>query len=322
MNMKRLFTLLSFIVSIGVACAQQNHVPNPSFEDMLGCPYSQGQVTLKCAQWHTVTATPDYYNACATGTNAPSVPLNPIGYQAAARGNAYCGIQPYNLGDHMEYIGAHITPLVPGQVYEVSMSVSLADKSSRATNNIGVHFYNDTNFSYAMPGLLPVTAQIHYTSYGPIHDTTGWVRLTQYFLADSAYENMVIGPFEDSAHALVIDTVDHDPLAPIVSYYYIDSVVVRLKPASVETTPAIGGLTLYPNPNNGSFVLQGNLQTDKSLKITVVNALGRLVYTGDIKTLQGALDGEIKLDDMAPGIYLLRASDDAGNSNTVRFRIE
>lgn len=319
--MKRLLLFITFLSGSIAIQAQQNHVPNPSFEDMIGCPYSMGQVTQKCAQWHMVTGTPDYFNACASGTNAPDVPDNMIGHQLAAHGDAYCGIQTYNSADHMEYISAHITPLVVGQVYEVSMSVSRADKCSRATNDIGVYFYVDTGFAYSMPGMLPVTAQVNYSGNGPIHDTVNWVRLTGYFLADSAYDNMVIGPFNDTAHPLEIDTFG-GPLDPVVAYYYIDSVVVRLKPAGGIATQAFEELQLYPNPNNGAFVLKGSTQTDQLIKMTVVNAIGQIVYSSETKPSQGVLSKEVNLDGMSPGIYLLRVTDNTGNAKTITFRLE
>lgn len=209
------------------AQGQINHVPNCSFEQYTSCPTSTSQAN-RCTGWRQYTsATPDYFNTCVT--NTVSVPTNFVGYQHAAHGQGYMGGYFYLKGDtriYKEYIATTISPLTPGAIYEVSISVSLSDKSRFGTNDLGVYFY-DSGVSNlpGVQGVLSVTPQIDYSSYGVIMDTANWVRVTKTFIADSAYDNIVIGGFKHYNN-LTLDSITTNTAT--YAYYYIDSVVIRL----------------------------------------------------------------------------------------------
>lgn len=225
--MKKLFIplmLLTILCSImSVVHAQQNHVANGSFEYYTTCPTSISLVN-RCVGWRQYTsATSDYFHACGN-----MAPVNFAGYQNAAHGQAYMGGYVYNHGDsriYKEYIAAEIAPLTPGKKYEVSMSVSLSNKSKYGTNDLGVYFYDSG--AYTLPsvnGVLGVTPQISYSSYGVIMDTTNWVRVTKTFVADSAYDNIVIGGFTHYNNLALDSFVSNTHYG----YYYIDSVVIKI----------------------------------------------------------------------------------------------
>lgn len=209
------------------AQGQINHVPNCSFEQYTSCPTSTSQAN-RCTGWRQYTsATPDYFNTCVT--NTVSVPTNFVGYQHAAHGQGYMGGYFYLKGDtriYKEYIATTISPLTPGAIYEVSISVSISDKSRFGTNDLGVYFY-DSGVSNlpGVQGVLSVTPQIDYSSYGVIMDTANWVRVTKTFIADSAYDNIVIGGFKHYNN-LTLDSITTNTAT--YAYYYIDSVVIRL----------------------------------------------------------------------------------------------
>ncbi len=74
-------------------------------------------------------------------------------------------------------------------------------------------------------------------------------------------------------------------------------------------------LHLYPNPNNGSFTLKGNLggQHDGSAQVTIMNVTGQIVYSSMLAITQGHIDSAIRMDNGLPaGVYMLsvRGSDD------------
>lgn len=224
--MKNLTLLLLLLPWMSFGQLSFNHVPNSSFESYnLVCPSSPGQVN-RCVGWRQYTSgTSDYFNSCDTGIWV-AVPDNSVGYQFAAHGQAYMGCGEDAFYSYKEYFATSITPLVPGYKYKVSISVSLANNSTYGTNDIGIYFYDSgPSTNYNTQGNLNVTPQILYTDYGPITDTTNWVRLTQIFQADSAYDNIVIGTFL-TPNAQTRDTIQpHNNLA---CYYYYDSVVVKL----------------------------------------------------------------------------------------------
>jgi hypothetical protein len=202
---------------IPFASNAQNLVPNGSFEQYTTCPVSS--LMSYCVGWKQFTGgTSDYLHTCA-GT----IPTNSLGYQVPAQGNAYAGVLTYwgTLGDYKEYIAAGITPLQIGMAYEVSMSISLANTSGWATNDLGVFFYDKPRY-YTSNGTLPVTPQISYSSYGTPSDTLDWMRITAAFTADSTYDTIVIGGYKNYS-VMTKNQLGTNSWA----YYYIDSVVIR-----------------------------------------------------------------------------------------------
>ncbi len=185
----------------------------------LSCPTGLSQVTSHLGNgWVAyTTATPDYFNTC--GGVSIGIPTNFRGYQFAAHGQAYVGgyINTSTGSSYVEYIGGTITPLSIGTTYEVSMSVSLSNSSANGANNIGIYFYKNAPNFLSQTSIMPITPQVSYASYGTISDTTNWVRLVGTFTADSAYDHIVIGGFGSLPSS-----------GSINSYYYYDSVVVRL----------------------------------------------------------------------------------------------
>ena len=74
-------------------------------------------------------------------------------------------------------------------------------------------------------------------------------------------------------------------------------------------------LSLFPNPNNGSFMLSGKVNTNNNKEITIEmsDMLGRTVYVVKTTPDTGQVRADIKLDaDVAPGTYLLRVHTETG----------
>lgn len=219
------YTIHCIIVCVIFCCpsasAQQNLVPNGDFEDYYRCPSGLSQ-TDTCIGWTTFTnGTSDYFNSCAT--NMISVPTNFRGYQQAASGNGYMGgysnvggISPYK-----EYITRQIMTMTVGATYEVSMSVSLSNRSTTGTNDMAIYFFDAAPAFYNTTNIPPVTPQVEWTNI-IVSDTTNWVRLKATFTADSAYDNIVIGGFRD------VNTASTSNGTSGTVYYYIDSVVVKI----------------------------------------------------------------------------------------------
>ena len=93
---------------------------------------------------------------------------------------------------------------------------------------------------------------------------------------------------------------------------------------SVNTVTTGGNdLSLFPNPNAGSFILSGKLSavSNKNVSLAVADMLGRTVYTGETTPQNGSIHAEIKLDnDIAAGTYLLRVNTESG-TETFHFVI-
>ena len=339
-----IFILLPFCVS----AQSPNLVPNGSFESKINCPYGASQVTPACSDWVQYTnGTPDYFNSCNNGN--VSVPNNGLGSQQAAHGSAYCGFIVHASLSAGEYISVGLTqPLSVGQIYEVSMSVSRADKSRYATNNIGVYFFD----SGAAPGtmntssILTFTPQINYSSYGIIRDTTNWTRLSGSFTADSTYDNIVIGAFYYNSTYLadtLSGTSDH-------AYYYIDSVVIKKKTFKIidyDTVLCVGDtitpeytislprndtniFTLQLSDKNGSFANPLNLGTkndnDSGIIIgvipnTVASGTGyrmRMISSSPVDT-SDTTSVAIKIDNIDSANVVVSVNDTLCTNDTLNF---
>ncbi len=220
--MRKLITLIFLLICNMVSA--QNHVSNGSFEYYSTCPTSFAQIN-RASPWADYASSCDFFHSCSSTTTNNGVPGNSIGYQPAAHGSGYAGLVAYtNGGTYREYMKQPITPLVIGTRYEVSMSVSLANQCRWGTDNLGAWFY-DNNFGTSTSIPLSVTPQISYSSYGAITDTQNWVRLTAYFVADSAYDNIVVGGFYQNTS---VNATQVTSTGNAYGYYYIDSVVVKV----------------------------------------------------------------------------------------------
>jgi hypothetical protein len=65
-------------------------------------------------------------------------------------------------------------------------------------------------------------------------------------------------------------------------------------------------LELNPNPNHGNLTLRGQLRTDQSMPLTIMNSLGQIIYTDIVRTNNKILDTQITMPDVAAGAYYLR----------------
>jgi hypothetical protein len=88
---------------------------------------------------------------------------------------------------------------------------------------------------------------------------------------------------------------------------FLSCIPVRL---NNEITVVEGaGLKLYPNPSNGSFAIELNLDetVTSNVEIQVVNMLGQCIYHNRADAIDGILHMEVKFDNNMPGgTYLVR----------------
>jgi hypothetical protein len=78
-----------------------------------------------------------------------------------------------------------------------------------------------------------------------------------------------------------------------------------------------GEFQLYPNPNEGSFVLQSNLSG--SVEFDLFNASGQFIYHGS-KRIHGA--EPMHFPDLPPGIYMLRILQEQQYSQTLKLIVQ
>ncbi len=88
---------------------------------------------------------------------------------------------------------------------------------------------------------------------------------------------------------------------------------------SVKNTAERSDMSLFPNPNNGTFTLKGKVNKGK-VQLEILNALGQVVYKSEVTSDNGELQQIIRPGEMVDGLYLLRIT--SGNEqDNIRFRV-
>lgn len=91
-------------------------------------------------------------------------------------------------------------------------------------------------------------------------------------------------------------------------------------------TPVYSGLAsviIMPNPNNGTFAVKGEVNgvNTNSVTVSVMNSLGQVVMYESANVANRMLNKNISINDLAPGMYLLRLSGE-GINHTERFSVQ
>lgn len=74
----------------------------------------------------------------------------------------------------------------------------------------------------------------------------------------------------------------------------------------LEEIDGLGTISVYPNPSEGIFQMEVNLNQTMKLDIVVINMLGEEVAVKQINALNGIHSGAIDLSASAPGMYFLK----------------
>ena len=279
-----------FIFSFLSAFAQQNLVPNGSFEEYYNCPnYIDGFNITSCKDWMMpTTGSPDYFNSCSTefdnlqNTLLFSVPQNYEGYQHARTGFAYGGyyaaLTPSN-NNYYEYLSVRlISPLEADKSYKLTYYLSLADSTYGPQNYlqyvnhtaaaITSNYYTSSNFD-----LIPQTPQIVSDPTVFLNDSTGWQKVEGFYTANGGEEYLTIGYFclyDDLVYNYLPSAMADSGIA---AYFYIDDVSLLEFDVS----------TLIPNvftPNgdgiNDTFSFDTSIVQAEEL--IVLNRWGNIVF--------------------------------------------
>ena len=89
----------------------------------------------------------------------------------------------------------------------------------------------------------------------------------------------------------------------------------------VELNSKEGRLTLFPNPNNGSFNLEFNDMNAENVTISVTDLNGRTVFTENIGTISTNTNHNVNIENIASGYYNINIDID-GAISTERFIVK
>jgi hypothetical protein len=286
--------------------AQNNIVPNNSFENTSNCPYVSG--VFFPSIWYGSGGSPDYFNICDT-SNFQGVPINLFGYQYPHTGNAYVGLNAFaNSGFNREFIGVQLsTALNSGQTYYVNFHVSLSDSVSYAIKNMGALFTN-TVFN---PSSVSIAPQIEADVI--LNDKTNWIEISGSFVATGNEKYITIGNFRDDANTTVQFLGGGGPSYQ-EAYYYIDDVYVSETPLGVNELKNEGlKFEAYPNPFTESVLFKTNTEAMYQLKI--MDITGKQIEHIDFKGKEFTYQN----NQLNNGLYFYEIIDE--HKNSVRGKI-
>jgi hypothetical protein len=296
----------------------QNLVPNPGFENFVECPdTSMLQFhALLDSTWYQFGSA-DYFNSC-DAIDYFGVPVNRFGYQFAHSGNAYTGLIAYaSMTLTREYIEIKLNAPLLNQMYYVQFYVSLADTVQYAIENMGALF-TDTLFDpFPAPTYNWITGipQVENPAGNMLNNKLNWIAVTGSFIASGGEKYMTIGNFKNDAQTVKQYFGGTSPYT-LSAYYFIDDVYVGTSPLGVQENKKEEDFAkLYPNPNNGEFILELP-EENASWKINIMDLQGRIVY--EEETDKNILNLKTNFEN---GVYVLSVTNFLSNKTIIKKHV-
>ena len=329
----RIYLLILFIIIFIKVNAQQNLVPNGSFEDVnyFPCFFWGTNSTIEFAtSWNATqtlqfVSTPDLFSI-DTCENEQYTPNNPFGTQIPESGNAYVGmvlLASFSDGVFgIESIYSNLdSVLIPENEYELCAYFSLPENYCLNSQKLSFAVTSDTLTQSSFNGLS--LNDIFYFEDLEQCNHANWTQICTTFSPSQPGNILTLNVINNQA-ALLADTVLYNngicehPTEVITVYYYIDNVslVNKGKNTNVKFERSTSKINVFPNPTDGFVTIDFGRNISGSLEVS--NMLGQLLITENFKGTTILLDFSI----FSPGIYPLRFVDEFGNMATEKLVVE
>lgn len=308
--------LLMCLVPCTVPLAAQNLVPNPGFEEADSCS-DQLPPFAGIHDWYSVNGSPDHLRSCLPYGDFRGLPMNFFTYQEPFEGASCAGMQTYHQNGQDQqrewFMAPLLSPLVEGQTYFCSFRANAAFGGNHtypqqwlANNKVGMRFTTTAMPPWNVGDPFPVPPNHAHIMYPQIlSDTVGWTLVSGSFVADSAYQYVMIGQFFSNA---LTDTLQFSPEG--IPWYWlpraytlVDAVCISASPEGCDLGQGVSeeqaiGPVLLPNPAQDQLVV-GQRAGAEAL---VLDAVGRLLWQGRVTSDRWVLE----VSAWARGTYVLR----------------
>lgn len=291
----------------------QNLVPNAGFEEADTCS-TMGFGFEGPSAWHSANGTPDHLQSCLPYDNALGLPLNFFTFQEPIEGNSYAGLYTYHGPNwYREWIMAPLLePMVVGQTYYCSFRANAAFGGNAqypqiwlANDKVGLLFTTyERHWYQGDPYPAPLNdAHVIYSQV--LTDTVGWTLVSGSFMADSAYQYLMIGNFFSNALTDTLHFANPNSVFPWYprGYTLIDAVCVSPNPMGCDLGQSVGeelavGPVLFPNPAHDLLLVGGR----SGARLVAMDAVGRVIWQGVV----GSDRWVLPVGAWARGTYVLR----------------
>lgn len=232
-KMMRVSTIFVLGLCASSAFAQENLVPNGSFEATEGKIKKVGAIS-SATGWTSPTAV--QADLFVPGKVLEiNVPDNMYGKEDAKEGSNYAGIVAFSVGNKVprSYLMTKLsTPLKKGMRYCVKFSLSLADGSKYASNQIGVNF-SKKQFGTEDKAIIKDVAHVLHANNDTkkINQMYNWDQVCGIYEATGGEKFITIGNFYPDANTSSETNRKNKDLKInqiVAAYYYIDDVSVEL----------------------------------------------------------------------------------------------
>ena len=232
-KMMRVSTIFVLGLCASSAFAQENLVPNGSFEATEGKIKKIGAIS-SATGWSSPTAVQaDLF--IPGKVMEINVPDNMYGKEDAKEGSNYAGIVAFSVGNKVprSYLMTKLsTPLKKGMRYCVKFSLSLADGSKYASNQIGVNF-SKKQFGTEDKAIIKDVAHVLHANNDTkkINQMYNWDQVCGIYEATGGEKFITIGNFYPDANTSSETNRKNKDLKInqiVAAYYYIDDVSVEL----------------------------------------------------------------------------------------------
>jgi len=296
-------------------CEAQNLVPNPGFEEADTCSSMSFGIGGPL-HWFSANGTPDHLQSCLPYGAFNGLPMNFFTYQEPFEGASCAGMQSYHQNgqdEQREWIMAPLLePLEAGQTYYCSFRANAAFGGNHvypqqwlANDKVGMLFTMQDR-PWALGDPFPVRPNYAHIAHPQIlADTLGWTLVSGSFVADSAYQYVMIGQFFSNA---LTDTLHFAPQGDPWFWYprgytLVDAVCVSASLGGCDLGQGVGevqatGPVLFPNPAQDQLIVGKRAGAEAQ----VLDAVGRLLWQGRITSDRWVLD----VGSWARGAYVLR----------------
>jgi hypothetical protein len=314
--MNRLTYFLALIVCCNGSSYCQNLVTNPGLENYSSCPDNDSQID-RAVGWFPFRDSPDYYNSCSTNPDYLT-PQNYIDYQWPISGSSYGGIITSLSGIYDGNIGPGTKELAGGSLsqsltigtkyfvsFRTNLGVNYLNSCNCASNNLGISFsvaFHDISNPFPINNLSMINES------AVIVDTLNWTKVFGSFVADSAYQYIVLGNFYDdnNTDTLILDTSSVCKFA----YYFFDDVCVSTDSAFAYNYIGIedffsNGIQVFPNPCVNSVFIKFIYPQSTQFEIWVSNVFGQILINSSPIFLESSSSYEINLSNLSSGTYYL-----------------